>query len=70
MFLDEINTNRNIDGVLKEVLIDNKLLGDCLPSNFVVIAAANPYIFKTKKENENADLLKVKMAIDAKSGSQ
>lgn len=50
-------------------MIDNKLLGDSLPSNFVVIAAANPYMFKSKKESENADLLKVKMAIDAKSGS-
>lgn len=35
-----------------------------MPENFVILAAANPYMFKTKKESENADLLKVKMAID------
>ena len=48
LFLDEVNTNRNIEGVLKEVLIDNKLEGDLLPKNFVVLAAANPYVFKSK----------------------
>lgn len=62
--MDEINTNKNIEGVLKEVLIDHKLEGEILPKNFVVLAAANPYIFKSKQEVDNADLLKVKMDFD------
>lgn len=67
--MDEVNTNRNIEGVLKEVLNDQKLEGEPMPSNFVILAAANPYVFKSKLESENADLLKVKMAIDANVGS-
>lgn len=50
LFLDEINTNKNIDGILKEILVEKKLLGKALPSNFIPIAAANPYKFKDKEE--------------------
>lgn len=30
----------------------------------MILAAANPYIFKTRREEESADLLKVKMEFD------
>lgn len=64
LFLDEVNTNSNIEGVLKEILIDNKIEGKTLPKNFVILGAANPYVFKTRREEESADLLKVKMEFD------
>ena len=66
LFLDEVNTNKNIEGVLKEILVDNKLCGERLSPNIVVLAATNPYIFKSRRENENVDLLKVRMARDQK----
>ena len=50
LFLDEINTNENINGPLKELLIDRKIRGVPLPENFIMIAAANPYKFKTKQD--------------------
>ena len=43
MFFDEVNTNKNITGILKEVLMDRRLKGKPLPPNIVPIAAANPY---------------------------
>jgi hypothetical protein len=64
LFLDEVNTNKNIEGVLKEILVDRKLCGEPLSPNIVVLAATNPYIFKSRRENENVDLLKVRMASD------
>ena len=67
LFLDEVNTNKNIEGVLKEILVDNKLCGERLSPNMVVLAATNPYIFKSRRENENVDLLKVRMASDQKN---
>ena len=61
LFLDEINTNENINGPLKELLIDRKIMGMPLPENFIMIAAANPYKFKTKQDQEeNTDSLKMK----------
>ena len=49
LFFDEINTNPNVSGILKEVLIDRVLEGEPLPSNVVPIAAANPYKLRKKK---------------------
>ena len=60
LFLDEINTNQNINGVLKELFIDKKIKGEPLPKNFEIIAAANPYKFKSKEEmKDNQDSLKI-----------
>jgi len=47
IFLDEINTNENISGVLKEIIVDQRLLGELLPGNIAIVAACNPYKFKT-----------------------
>ncbi|KAL4476225.1 hypothetical protein ABPG74_009958 [Tetrahymena malaccensis] len=60
LFLDEINTNQNIDGILKELLVEKKIQGEPLPDNFVTIAAANPYKFKTERDQQgNTDSLKI-----------
>ncbi|KAL4464488.1 hypothetical protein ABPG72_003898 [Tetrahymena utriculariae] len=60
LFFDEINTNQNIDGILKELLVEKRILGEPLPDNFVPIAAANPYKFKTERDQqENTDSLKI-----------
>lgn len=37
LFFDEINTNDNINGLLKELIVDHKLLGKSL-SKYVVIS--------------------------------
>jgi hypothetical protein len=50
VFLDEINTNDNISGVLKEIIIDKRLQGRCLPTNLAIVAACNPYKFKSGKQ--------------------
>ena len=47
LFFDEINTNQNVQGLFKEVVIDRTLKGMRLHSNLVVIAAANPYRLKS-----------------------
>ena len=61
LFLDEINTNENINGILKEILIEKKIKGRDLPSNFIPIAAANPYKFKNENDQEdNTDSLKIR----------
>ncbi len=46
LFFDEINTNQNVGGILKELLVDKKLNGIPLPKEFVTIAACNPYKLK------------------------
>ncbi len=50
LFFDEINTNSNINGILKEILIDRNLQGRALPSNFIPVGACNPYRFKESEE--------------------
>jgi hypothetical protein len=46
MFLDEINTNDNINGLIKEIIIDRHIQGKKLQSNICIVAACNPYKFK------------------------
>ena len=46
LFFDEINTNKNISGLLKEILIDKKFLGEKYHKNIIPIAACNPYKLK------------------------
>lgn len=50
MFLDEINTNEHISGLIKEVIIDKCLQGTPLPDNIAIVAACNPYKFKNEKQ--------------------
>ena len=50
MFFDEINTNENVSGLLKEILIDRHLKGKQLPENIRLVAACNPYKLKPEKK--------------------
>lgn len=46
LFFDEINTNDNVSGILKEIVIDRKIIGEELGEEIVPIAACNPYKYK------------------------
>jgi hypothetical protein len=46
IFFDEINTNENINGILKEIVVDRQFMGRDLSSDIIPIAACNPYILK------------------------
>lgn len=50
IFLDEINTNEHISGVLKEIIVDQCIQGQSLPTNISIVAACNPYKFKTAQQ--------------------
>ncbi len=43
VFFDEFNTNKNISGLFKEIIIDRKLKGVPINQEIVLIAACNPY---------------------------
>jgi len=49
MFLDEINTNSNIDGLIKEIIIDRHCQGVQISPNIRIVAACNPYKFLDEK---------------------
>jgi hypothetical protein len=48
LFFDEINTNSNISGLLKEIFIDRHIQGVALHDNIALVSACNPY--KLRKE--------------------
>ena len=48
LFFDEINTNDNISGLLKEILVDRTIEGEPINKYLIPIAACNPY--KLKKD--------------------
>lgn len=56
LFFDEINTNSNICGLLKEVLIERKFDGIPLDSRIVPIAACNPYQLKGETNTQSSGL--------------
>jgi hypothetical protein len=47
LFFDEINTNVNVSGVLKEILIDRHYFGRSLDDRISIVAACNPYVIKS-----------------------
>ncbi len=59
LFFDEINTNPNVAGILKEILVDRKMLGVPLPSSVVPIGAANPYKLRKNKNDHFTQGLKI-----------
>ena len=59
LFFDEINTNPNVGGILKEILVDRKMLGRPLPSHVVPIGAANPYKLRKNKNDHFTQGLKI-----------
>ena len=66
LFFDEINTNPNIDGILKEVLVDRRVLGEPLPDFVVPIAAANPHKLRKGKTDSLTKGLKIEGLISSK----
>ena len=56
VFFDEINTNANIAGLFKEILIDKCLRGVPLDPRIIVIAACNPYKLKEGKNTDTQGL--------------
>ena len=42
MFFDEANTTEAI-GLIKEIMCDNRIRGECIKENVKFIAACNPY---------------------------
>lgn len=51
IFFDEINTNTNISGLLKEIFVDRHILGEKLEDNIAIVAACNP--FKKRKAEQS-----------------
>ena len=49
LFFDEINTNTNISGLLKEILLDRRIEGRKISKNILLLAACNPYKLKANK---------------------
>eukprot|EP00347_Sterkiella_histriomuscorum_P010832 403374756 len=43
LFFDEINTNENINGLLKEIFIDRHINGQPIQRNICLVAACNPF---------------------------
>lgn len=43
LFFDEVNTNYNVNGLLKEILVDRRCMGVKLHDKIRLISACNPY---------------------------
>ena len=43
IFFDEINTNDNLAGLLKHLLLDRNLEGNKISDEILILAACNPY---------------------------
>lgn len=56
LFFDEVNTNDNINGLIKEIIVDRCLLGEEIDNRIIPIAACNPYISKGLAEMKTAGL--------------
>lgn len=54
IFFDEVNTNTNVQGLFKEIIIDRHLLGLPIHHNIRIAAACNPYKLKSKSAIENS----------------
>ena len=53
IFFDEINTNENLAGLIKHIIMDRNLEGDNLPDNLLVLGAINPYKYKSNYKKED-----------------
>jgi E3 ubiquitin-protein ligase RNF213 len=60
IFFDEINTNQNISGLLKEIFIDRCVLGEPLMENIALISACNPYKLRDKELSQQTSGLQYK----------
>ncbi|KAL4476127.1 hypothetical protein ABPG74_009860 [Tetrahymena malaccensis] len=56
LFFDEVNTNKLIGGLFKEILVDRCIKGQKIKNNIIPIAAINPYKLKSQKQQQMIDL--------------
>ncbi len=54
LFFDEVNTNENVSGLLKEIIIDRHFRGRPIPENIRLVAACNPYKLKPESSQDNS----------------
>ncbi|KAL4499726.1 hypothetical protein ABPG72_017266 [Tetrahymena utriculariae] len=56
LFFDEVNTNKLIGGLFKEILVDRCIKGQKISKNIIPIAAINPYKLKSLKQQQMINL--------------
>lgn len=44
-----MNTNKLVEGLFKEIIVDRCIKGSKLPESFIPITAINPYKLKSKE---------------------
>ena len=42
-------------GIMKEIIVDRKMLGKCYNNNIIPIAACNPYVLLENKDDNKAN---------------
>ncbi|KAL4504669.1 hypothetical protein ABPG73_021516 [Tetrahymena malaccensis] len=52
LFFDEVNTNKLVCGLFKEIIVDRHLKGRKLDPNIIPIAALNPYKLKSEEQQK------------------
>eukprot|EP00347_Sterkiella_histriomuscorum_P007764 403347649 len=53
LFFDEVNTNFNVCGLLKEIMVDRSLEGEKIKDHISIVAACNPYKLKIENQNQS-----------------
>eukprot|EP00347_Sterkiella_histriomuscorum_P011197 403373375 len=53
LFFDEVNTNYNISGLIKEILMDRRCMGKKISDTICLISACNPYKKIVSNINQN-----------------
>ncbi|KAL4476130.1 hypothetical protein ABPG74_009863 [Tetrahymena malaccensis] len=56
VFFDEVNTNKLVNGLFKEIIVDRHINGEPIPSNVIPIAAINPYKLKSEQQKKMIDI--------------
>eukprot|EP00347_Sterkiella_histriomuscorum_P006051 403354251 len=53
LFFDEVNTNFNVSGLLKEIMVDRTVEGAKFGDHIRIVAACNPYKLKIENQQQN-----------------
>ncbi|EAR87839.2 hypothetical protein TTHERM_00006030 (macronuclear) [Tetrahymena thermophila SB210] len=56
IFFDEVNTNKLVSGLFKEIIVDRHIYGEPIPTNVIPIAAINPYKLKSEQQKKMIDI--------------
>ncbi|EAR87838.2 AAA domain, dynein subfamily protein (macronuclear) [Tetrahymena thermophila SB210] len=56
VFFDEVNTNKLVSSLFKEIIVDRHIYGEPIPSNVIPIAAINPYKLKSEQQKKMIDI--------------